>query len=84
MEDKQITEELLQHSKPKLRTNRKKAVIFANLYMIFHFCYFCTAKLAMSPAYGVNGIDLCLVRTCIVSVFNYAEIRHNKVPIQVP
>jgi len=51
--ENQIKENLLaakdkkENTKKLLVTNRKKAIVFANLYMIFHFSYFCCAKISM-------------------------------------
>jgi hypothetical protein len=73
--DKDTTEQLIEETtKPALVTNRRKAVVFANLYMLFHFGYFCCAKVSMSLPYNVNAVDLCLVRTMVVSAFNVVEI----------
>jgi drug/metabolite transporter (DMT)-like permease len=69
--------------KTSIYTNRRKAVVFANLYMAFHFCYFVCAKKAMYD-YNVNGVDLCLVRTCVVGMFNLAQIKKQGIGINVP
>jgi hypothetical protein len=63
--DKNLNDNNYVPAKPKLKTNRKKAIIFANLYMIFHFAYFCCAKISMK-SFDVNGLDLCLFRTTVV------------------
>ena len=72
-----------QSKEKKLITNRKKAIVFANLYMIFHFSYFCCAKISMK-SFDVNGLDLCLFRTSVVCVTSSSQIIKQKIPVFVP
>lgn len=45
--------------------------------------YFCCAKVSMY-SYKVNALDLCLVRTTVVGVWNILQILHASIPITVP
>jgi len=66
-----------------LTTNRKKAIIFANLFSFSQFLYMATAKLTMGK-YEVNGLDLCLVRTFVALVVSLAMVKITGVSLDVP
>ena len=51
--------------------------------MIFHFAYFCCAKISMKT-FLVNGLDLCLFRTSVVAVTSSIQIVKQKIPVTVP
>jgi drug/metabolite transporter (DMT)-like permease len=62
---------LINEPKPELTSNRKKAIIFINLFAILQFLYMVIVKFTFSSS-EINGIDLALARTVsgfLVSVF---------------
>ena len=52
-------------------SNRKKAIIFMNLFCLFGFIYMVMTKFAIY-SYGVNALDLCMYRTFVLTSVAYA------------
>jgi hypothetical protein len=53
---------LINEPKPEFHSNRKKAIIFQNLFAICQFLYMVIVKFTFSTG-EIHGIDLALART---------------------
>ena len=60
-----------------LKTNRPKAIIFANIFSLAMFIYNTLMKIAINEN-GVNPLDLSLIRSFLTGVFVFLIARKTK------
>ena len=57
-----------------LKTNRMKAIIFANLFSLFQFLTACSMKLVINEKH-INALDISMMRNIVLLFTSYSMIR---------
>ena len=66
----------------ELKTNRRKAIIFINLYCICAFAYGVVTKFSINK-HNVNALDVCLIRTFCMIVSSVILVLVMRVSIRI-
>ena len=61
-------------TKVKLKTNRRKAIIFQNIFSLLQFGYMLTFKSKVLST-GVNSIDFLLVRSFVFTIMAFVAMK---------
>lgn len=66
-----------------LKTNRPKAILFVNLFVIFKILYTIAVKIAINEK-NVQALDISIIRTIILGALSVITAKVNKSSFYVP